>query len=143
MVLHEGFPSLKLSVFTKFHLISSRKWTKSFASHQYCRYLLPTKIPYLVKTLGWLEIFLEIESLTSTSVLNCNGYDICGRTYHYENECCSARETEDFESHPIWLTVYLSYWFAFLKILRCSISLTAISDPRHLYFCTMLRLSLC
>jgi hypothetical protein len=26
-------------VFTKFHLVSSRKWTKSFALHQYCRYL--------------------------------------------------------------------------------------------------------
>jgi len=38
-VLNEVFLGLKLSVLTKFCLVLSRKWMKSFASHQYCRYL--------------------------------------------------------------------------------------------------------
>ncbi len=38
-MFHKVFLGLKLLVFTQFCLI--RKWTKSFASHQYRRYLLP------------------------------------------------------------------------------------------------------
>ncbi len=66
----------------------------------------------------------------------------CGETHCHENECCGSSEIEEFEIHPIWLTVYLFYWFALLKILRCPFSLTAISYPCHFHFCPMLRLSL-
>jgi hypothetical protein len=66
----------------------------------------------------------------------------CDKNYCYENKCCSTREIEEFETRPICLTVYLSNWFELLKILRSSISLTAISDPHHFHFCPMLCISL-
>ncbi len=51
-------------------------------------------------------------------------------------------KSEEFDTHPIWSTVYLFYWFALIKILRCSFSVMAISDRCHFHFCLMLRLSL-
>jgi hypothetical protein len=51
-------------------------------------------------------------------------------------------KSKEYKTHPIWLTVYLFYWFAFIKRLWCSFSLTAISDPSYFQFCTMLCLSL-
>ncbi len=38
-VFGKNFLGPTLSVLTKFHLISFRLWTKSFASHEYCSYL--------------------------------------------------------------------------------------------------------
>ncbi len=43
---------------------------------------------------------------------------------------------KDLRSTQNWLTVCLSYWFVLTKILRCLISLTAISKPKPSPFST-------
>jgi hypothetical protein len=73
----QSFLNLKLSVFMKFHLILSRELTKSFSSHQYCRYYFFIFIYhiyiYIFFFIFYIYIFVIYEAKNASNFDRVNG----------------------------------------------------------------------